>query len=144
MNEIYSRSISLVVSWNAICHLLQLWICVARSIPMDQEPCVGQFVRLPMGLSQMCTSGLMWASLYHGPLFPPGKKLASLFCLHCKLIHSVYLWAACIWFNICSSSLSALPVHFQKKDGTLLTAELTTSAWMPPTIRAVLIIFLPI
>lgn len=49
------------------------------------------------------------------PVFPLGKKLASLLCLYCKLIHSVYLWAACGWFNICSSPLSVLPVHLQKR-----------------------------
>lgn len=81
MNAVYSRIISLVVSWHAICHLPQLWICMARSIPMDQAPCAGEFVRLPMGLSQTCTLPLMWASLYFAPLFPLGKKLAALLCL---------------------------------------------------------------
>lgn len=86
-----------------------------------------------------CTSQVTIATSW--PPFPTGEEISlTALCLYCKLIHSMYLWAVCGWFNICSSFPSALSLHLQKKDGMLLTAGVATSSWMPLMITAVRII----
>lgn len=109
-----------------------LWIqaYMARSIPMDQAPCAGEFVRLPISLSQVCVVPFIWPSPHLGPLFPVGKKLTSLPCLYCKLIHCMYFELSVADLTYVPFSLLIYHCTWKKKDGTLLTVEVATSSWM--------------